>query len=132
MTMEDQHDVDCGCEEYNELSRRQFVAAGAGMSALAFFPDWLPRISLAKTYAANRDVIVSVFLRGGADGLSLCAPFADPAYYTSRSTIAIPRPDSNAATKGINLDNFFMFPQAMSGLVPAYQAQDLLVVHATG
>jgi uncharacterized protein (DUF1501 family) len=132
MTMEDQHDVDCGCQEYNELSRRQFVAAGAGMSALAFFPDWLPRISLAKSYAANRDVIVSVFLRGGADGLSLCAPFADPAYYTSRSTIAIPRPDSNAATKGINLDNFFMFPQAMSGLVPAYQAQDLLVVHATG
>lgn len=130
--MEDQHDVDCGCQEYNELSRRQFVAAGAGMSALAFFPDWLPRISMAKSYAANRDVIVSIFLRGGADGLSLCAPFADPAYYTSRSTIAIPRPDSNVATKGINLDNFFMFPQAMSGLVPAFQAQDLLVVHATG
>jgi len=130
--MEDQHDVDCGCQEYNELSRRQFVAAGAGMSALAFFPDWLPRISLAKSYAANRDVIVSIFLRGGADGLSLCVPFADPAYYTSRTTIAIPRPDSNSATKGINLDNFFMFPQAMSGLVPAYQAQDLLVVHATG
>lgn len=130
--MDDQHDADCGCQEYNELSRRQFVAAGASMSALAFFPDWLPRISLAKNYAANRDVIVSVFMRGGADGLSLCAPFADANYYTSRSTIAIPRPDASAATKGINLDNFFMFPQALSGLVPAFQATDLLVVHATG
>jgi uncharacterized protein (DUF1501 family) len=132
MTMDDQHNADCGCEEYNELSRRQFVAAGAGMSAIAMFPDWLPKIAMAKNYAANRDVIVSVFLRGGADGLSLCAPFADANYYASRSTIAIPRPDSSAATKGINLDNFFMFPQAMSGLIPAFQATDLLVVHATG
>jgi uncharacterized protein (DUF1501 family) len=132
MTMEDQHDDDCGCQEYNELSRRQFVAAGASMSALAFFPDWLPKISMAKNYAANRDIIVSIFMRGGADGLSLCVPFADPAYYTSRSTIAIPRPDATSANKGINLDSFFMFPQAMAGLVPAYQAQDLLVVHATG
>jgi uncharacterized protein (DUF1501 family) len=130
--MSNEHDADCGCQEYNELSRRQFVAAGASMSALAVFPDWLPKISMAKNYAANRDIIVSVFMRGGADGLTLCAPFADPAYYTSRSSIAIPRPDANAATKGINLDNFFMFPQALANLVPAFTAQDLLVVHATG
>src|SRR4029078_12552803 len=92
-----------------------------------------------KAYASNRDIIVSVFMRGGADGLSLCVPFADPNYYTSRTTIAIPKPDATAATKGINLDGFFMFPQAMTGnaagtggLMPAFQATDLLVVHATG
>ena len=130
--MDDQHEADCGCQEYNELSRRQFVVGSAGLSAMAVFPDWLPKIVMSKNYAANRDIIVSVFMRGGADGLSLCVPFADANYYTSRSTIAIPRPDSSAATKGINLDNFFMFPQAMSGLVPAFQGQDLLVVHATG
>ena len=118
--MDDQHEIDCGCQEYNELSRRQFVGAAAGVSAAAFFPDWLPKIVMSKNYASNRDIIVSVFMRGGADGLSLCVPFADANYYTSRSTIAIPRPDSTAATKGINLDNFFMFPQAMAGLVPAY------------
>jgi uncharacterized protein (DUF1501 family) len=78
-------------------------------------------------------------MRGGADGLSLCVPFADANYYGSRSTIAIPRPDSSAATKGVNLDGFFMFPQAMAGgaagtggLLPAFQATDLLIVHATG
>lgn len=129
--MDDQHE-DCGCQEYNELSRRQFIGAAAGLSAFAFFPDWLPKVVMAKNYASNRDVIVSVFMRGGADGLSLCAPFADNNYYSSRSTIAIPRPDSSAATKGINLDNFFMFPQAMAGLVPAYQSTDLLIVHAAG
>jgi hypothetical protein len=40
---------------------------------------------------------------------------------------------------GIDLDGFFMFPQAMAGgaagtggLVPAFKATDLLIVHATG
>jgi len=137
--MDDQHDADCGCQEYNELSRRQFLATSAGVSAAAFFPAWLPKIVMAKNYASTRDIIVSVFQRGGADGLSLCVPFADPNYYTSRSTIAIPRPDSSSTNKGINLDGFFMFPQAMAGgaagmggLIPAFKASDLLVVHATG
>ena len=116
--MSEEHDAsacDTGCSEYNELSRRQFVGAAAASSAMAFFPAWLPRVVLAESFAGTRDIIVSVFLRGGADGLSLCVPFGDASYYTSRSTIAVPRPDSSAVTKGIALDNFFAFPQAMGG-----------------
>ncbi|HEU4720296.1 MAG TPA: twin-arginine translocation signal domain-containing protein, partial [Gemmatimonadaceae bacterium] len=123
---------DTGCTEYQALSRRQFVGAAAATGATAFFPSWLPKVVLAQSSASTRDIIVSIFMRGGTDGLSLCVPFADANYYASRSTIAIPRPDSTAANKGIALDNFFAFPQAMSGLMPAYTAQDLLVVHATG
>ncbi len=130
--MDDQHDPDCGCEEYNELSRRQFLGSAAGLSAAALFPAWLPKIVMSKSHASNRDIIVSIFMRGGADGLSICVPFTDPNYYASRTTTAIPRPDSSLATKGINLDGTFMFPQAMAGLVPAYAGNDLLVVHATG
>ena len=137
--MDDQHDADCGCQEYNELSRRQFLAASAGISAAALFPAWLPKVVMSTGFASDRDIIVSVFMRGGADGLSIAVPFADPAYYTSRSTIAIPQPDSTASTHGIDLDGFFMFPQAMAGgadgtggLVPAFLAKDLLIVHATG
>jgi uncharacterized protein (DUF1501 family) len=126
------HTADCGCQEYNELSRRQFLGAAAAGTAASMFPAWLPKIVLGKTYASNRDVIVSVFLRGGADGLAMVAPYADPAYYTSRPTIAIPRPDATDANKGIDLDGFFAFAAGMSGLVPAFKAQDLLVVHATG
>ena len=129
------HD-DCACNEYNELSRRQFIA---GSTAAAFgatmiapiFPAWLPQVTLAQSQA-SRDVIVSIFLRGGADGLSLCVPFFDANYYAGRPNIAIPRPDSTATNKGIALDNSFAFPQAMSGLMPAYTAGNLLVVHATG
>ena len=130
--MDDRHDADCGCEEYNELSRRQFLGRAAGVSAAAVFPAWLPKIVMSKGFASDRDIIVSVFMRGGADGLSIVAPFADPTYYSSRPTIAIPRPDSGLATKGIALDSLFMFAPAMAGLVPAFAATDLLVVHATG
>ena len=131
--MDESPNDDCGCQEYNELSRRQFVGTAATMSAAALFPAWLPKIVLAKS-ASSRDIIVSVFMRGGADGLSLVAPFAEPNYYTSRPTIAVPRPDDNTkvSTRGINLDGFFMLPQGMAGLVPAFTLKDLLIVHATG
>lgn len=132
--MTDHEELDCtGCAEYQELSRRQFVTGAAAAAGAVAFPAWLPRVVLAKSYASTRDVIVSVFQRGGADGLTLCVPFADPAYYTARPTIAIPRPDStNTATRGIALDDFFALPQGMAGLYPAYLATDLLFVHATG
>jgi uncharacterized protein (DUF1501 family) len=126
------HDADCGCQEYNELSRRQFIGAAAAGTAASMFPAWLPKIVLGKTFASNRDVIVSIFLRGGADGLALVAPYADSAYYAARPTIGIPRPDSGDANKGIDLDGFFAFAAGMSGLVPAFTAKDLLVVQATG
>lgn len=122
-----------GCTEYNELSRRQFVTWSAGAAFLAtVLPPWLPRVVLAESYASNRDVIISIFMRGGADGLSIVAPFADPEYYAGRPTIAIPRPDSTSAAKGIALDDRFAFPQAMSSLVEAYTAGELLLIHGTG
>ena len=123
-----------GCEEYRALSRRQFVGgAGTAFAAAALHPAWLPKVVLASTYVSTRDVMVSVFQRGGADGMSVCVPFGDPNYYTLRPTIAIPRPDATTpATRGIALDNFFAFPQAMAGLVPAYLNADLLVLHAIG
>jgi uncharacterized protein (DUF1501 family) len=129
-----EHD-DCGCQEYNELSRRQFIGGAIMIGSTVFepiFPAWLPKVVLAESEDTTRDVIVSIFLRGGSDGLTLCVPFSDNDYYTSRSTIAIPRPDSSATNRGIALDNNFAFPQAMGALVPAFQAGNLLVVHATG
>lgn len=132
--LQDLHDAcDTGCQEYNRLSRRGFLgAAGASMYAVTGFPDWLPKVVLAETYASSRDVIVSVFLRGGADGLSLVVPFGDANYYTARPTIAVPRPDSANANRATALDDYFGLPPAMTPLVPAYRAGHLLVVHAAG
>ncbi|MGQ0766883.1 MAG: DUF1501 domain-containing protein [Gemmatimonadota bacterium] len=135
--MNDQSHDACACNEYNELtSRREFLgrasASGGAAMLMWAYPEWLPRVSFADSHVADRDIIVSIFLRGGADGLTLCVPFGDPLYYTGRPTIAIPRPDTTNANRGIALDNFFAFPQGMRFLVPAYQAGNLLVVHGAG
>ena len=120
---------DCqACDEYRQLSRREFVARGTATAVALSVPAWLPRVTYAQS-ASSRDVLVSIFLRGGADGLSLVAPMgrAGEAITTSlRPTIAIPPVTANA------LDGFFGFPPAMAALLPAYQSGQLLVVHATG
>ena len=52
MTDQFDHDDSCGCQEYRELSRRQFVGAAAGIygaaAAAAVFPEWLPKVVLAQ------------------------------------------------------------------------------------
>lgn len=137
MTDQFEHDAECGCSEYRELSRRQFVeTAGLGAAgvAAAYFPEWLPRVVLAQSQASDRDVIVSIFQRGGADGLNLLVPFGDAAYYTGRTTIALPRPDANvpADQRITDVDGFFGFAPAMASLVPAYSDGFLLPIHAVG
>jgi uncharacterized protein (DUF1501 family) len=120
------------CTEYNDISRRQFLS-GTGKAALALgaMSTLLPRVSMAQS-ASSRDTIVSVYLRGGCDGLSLCVPYAEDNYYNFRTTIAVPRPDSTALNKAIDLDGFFGISPAMSPLLDAYAAGHLLFVHATG
>src|SRR5436190_3620068 len=92
---------DCqGCHEYQELSRRQFLAATGGTAMAFTIPAWLPRVAYAQDFS-SRDIVISIFLRGAADGLTLCVPYAESAYYTARPdvpgqpTVAvnIPRPD---------------------------------------
>ncbi|MEI6740688.1 MAG: DUF1501 domain-containing protein [Gemmatimonadaceae bacterium] len=95
-------------------------------------PSWFPHVELATAENGARDVLVTIFLRGGADGLSMVAPFGDASYYDGRPTIAIPRPDSRAQGRGLALDDFFMLPAALQALVPAYRAGNLLALQAVG
>jgi len=126
------HAFDHACDEYKALSRREFVARTTATAVALSVPAWLPRVTYAQTENSDRDVLISIFLRGGADGLTLVPPFGDPSYYSLRPTIAIPRPDSGSATPALSLDGFFGLPTAMSSLVPAYQSGQLLIVHAAG
>lgn len=127
---DEQHSA--GCQEYNSLARRDFLWRAGGIGIAAMLPSWLPNVVLAQS-ASSRDVIVSVFLSGGCDGMSLVVPFGDPDYYTGRPTIAVARPDAaGTGPKATALDNFFGFSPGMAPLMPAYTAGDLLVAHATG
>jgi uncharacterized protein (DUF1501 family) len=125
-----------GCPEYDRISRRRFLGLGAGAFVAAALPAWLPRVALADigspAGSAVRDVLVSVSLRGGADGLTLCPPFGDEGYYALRPTLAVPRPDSSSPHRALNLDGFFGFAPSLRPLLDLYQDGSLLVVHATG
>lgn len=119
------------CSEYMHLSRRSFLRVGGGAAVLAAVgaPAWLPRVAYAHPGSPSaRDVLIVVFLRGGADGLTLCAPAGESAYYTHRPKLAI-KPD----TPGVkDLDGFFILPPGMAALHEAYKAKHLAVVHAAG
>ncbi len=119
-----------GCNEYNQLSRRQVLKAGVAAGALATVP-WLPQVAFGQA-GGSRDVMIVLFLGGGMDGLNVCVPYGDPHYYTNRPTIAVPRPDSTAALKAIDLDGFFGLPPGLAPLKQIYTDGKLAFVHATG
>ena len=121
-----------GCSEYHRLSRRHFLGLTSGALAAAAVPGWLPRVVLAQEHAGDRDVIVSIFLRGGADGLTLCVPHAESSYYQLRPTLAVPDPDSSDPNRATDLDGFFGLPPAMTPLLEAYQDGALALIHACG
>jgi uncharacterized protein (DUF1501 family) len=121
-----------GCAEYNELTRREFLARTTAAAVVLSSPAWLPQVAYAQAEDTTRDIIVSVFLRGGADGLTLVPPYLEPAYYSLRPNIAVPRPDSSAPNKAVDLNGTFGLAPAMASLLPAYQAGQLLVIHAVG
>jgi len=122
------------CNEYQMLERRALLKSAWKMGAAAALsaPAWLPRMAFAEDEDSSRDLIVCVFLRGGADGLSTCVPHGDDEYYAARNVLAIPRPDAAAAQKAIDLDGFFGLPPAFAPLKPIYDAGELAIVHASG
>jgi uncharacterized protein (DUF1501 family) len=122
----------------NILSRRDILKGGAALSALAatsaLWKPWMPRLSFARN-GVQGDVMVCVFLRGGADGLNVIVPHGDNDYYAARPTLAIARPDDSSADAGrrsLDLDGFFGLHPALSPLHPIFKGGGMAAVHATG
>lgn len=77
------------------LDRRSFLARGAGLAlavygGAAFLPRALEEGIAAATAAGPQKVLVSVFLDGGADSLSMLFPDGDPLYRKLRPRLALP------------------------------------------
>jgi len=102
-----------------------------GISA-SLFPAWMPRLAFsAPGQSTNGDVLVSIFLRGGLDGLAAVAPYTDGAYYYDpRPTTAVPAPGSTNG--GINLDGQFALHPSLGPFKTLYDAGQLAIVHACG
>jgi uncharacterized protein (DUF1501 family) len=97
-------------------------AAALGLGALA--P--LAGLSLAGAARPGGPRLVLVILRGGMDGLSAVPAPGDPAFADARGALG------RFAQPSLPLDTLLALHPALSGLHGMYQAQELLVVHATG
>ena len=71
-------------------------------------------------------ILVVVFLRGGADGLTLVPPIGDDRYYASRPTLAVkPR-------EAIALNDYFAIHQSLRPLLPHYESGEMAIMHGCG
>ncbi|MGH7528975.1 MAG: DUF1501 domain-containing protein [Gemmatimonadales bacterium] len=96
-------------------TRRDFIG-GTGLAvATAFLP---PALSFPG------HTLVCVFLRGGADGLSLVVPHGDPRYRRARPTSAVPRV--------IDLDGYFGLHPGLEPLLAWWRHRQLLIAPAAG
>jgi uncharacterized protein (DUF1501 family) len=87
--------------------------------------------AVAATPKSSKRVLVAIFQRGGADGLSMVPPVGDPGYYALRPTLAIPQPGSGELP-AIKLDDTFGLHPALAPLKRFYDAGCLAFVHAVG
>lgn len=70
--------------------------------------------------------LVVIFLRGGADGLSIVPPYAMDAYYRARPTLAIAKRDV------IDLDGVFGLHARMKSLMPHWERGAMRIVTGAG
>ena len=107
---------------------RRTVLAGLGLAGGVGALDVLVggnRVRAATT-GGDGNVLVTVFLRGGMDGLSTVVPHGDPGYAAARPTIAVPR------TSLLHANATFGLAPAMAALSPLWSAGQVAAVHATG
>src|SRR5947207_1512176 len=100
---------------FDTIKRRELLKK-SGVLALGMlsFPAWMPRIAFRDPSAVGtkQDVLVVIFMRGGADGLNIVVPHGDRDYYKYRHSLAIKQPNGKNSQSVINLDGFFgLLPQ---------------------
>ena len=115
------------------MLRRIFVKnGGLAVVGMGTVPAFLCRAALAASPAEGRKkVLVTIFQRGGADGLNIVVPFGDKDYYANRPAIAIPAPVKDKPSAR-DLDGFFGVHPLLEPLLPIYKKGNLAVIHAAG
>ncbi|ATB33898.1 DUF1501 domain-containing protein [Melittangium boletus] len=106
------------------VSRRSLLQA----SGLTLVPSFLARAA-EQVPGGRRRVLVTLFLRGGVDGLSLVPPVGDADYHRARPTLALPASGEGAA---LRLDDTFGLHPGLAPLMPLWSGGSLAVVHAVG
>ncbi|MCI0490819.1 MAG: DUF1501 domain-containing protein [Blastocatellia bacterium] len=117
------------------VTRRYFLkSSGVALASTALAPSFLKRTVLAGSRGSGTDrpIIIAIFQRGAADGVSMVVPFGDRSYRNARPQIAVPEPKNGNADAALDLDGFFGLHPALSPFNPIYDAGHLAIVHAVG
>ncbi|HLG16676.1 MAG TPA: DUF1501 domain-containing protein [Blastocatellia bacterium] len=118
------------------VTRRFFLkSSGVAIAGFAAVPSFLKRTALAQGVGGagkDRPIIIAIFQRGAADGVSMVVPFGDKSYGSARPQIAVPAPKSGTAGAAIDLDGFYGLHPALTAFKPIYDAGHLAIVHAVG
>ena len=107
-------------------SRRKFlknsgvVTGGIALSANTPLASALG----SRVNGQEKDIVICVFQRGGADGLNSVVPHAESEYFNLRPQTAV--------NDSIDLDGFFGLNPDLAALKPIWDAGDLGIVHAVG
>lgn len=121
----------CGCEEFQELerglTRRTFINAALALGGGLLVTDASGfQYSTAAYGAANADVIVSINMRGGMDGLMAVQPLGDPQLGVWRPNLSL------ADSQTLSLDNQFGLHPNLSNFKAFFDSGQLAVIHAVG
>jgi uncharacterized protein (DUF1501 family) len=110
------------------ITRRVFLRNSAlAVVGTAAVPMFVTRAAQgAEALTGKNKRLVVIFQRGAADGLNICVPHGEQAYYAMRPSINIPRKSV------IDLDGFFGLHPSMSAFQPLWQQKHLAIVHAAG
>jgi uncharacterized protein (DUF1501 family) len=109
------------------ITRRHLIATTLATGALA-----ATGTAFALPAATGTRVLV-VFLRGAYDAANIIVPISSDAYYQSRPTIAIARPDPANAKAALPLDrDWGLHPALTNSLYPLWQKGQLAFVPFAG
>ena len=113
------------------LSRRSLISSAAAGPLVSLMPG--VRVAMGTSDSANKNIVISLFLRFGMDGLQLVAPADDANYRDKRPYLGV-QSDGLAAGYPIDALNgvpMFIHPRA-GGLRKFYADKKLAIVHAAG
>lgn len=77
-------------------------------------------------------VLVCLFLRGGADTLSLFPPYGDDDYYRARPALAVPSPSKKVAESVLAVDDFYGMHPGLKPLFEIYKEGRIALVQGVG
>lgn len=119
---------DTCCGDFRS-SRRRVLAGMGAVAGAAVTSSMIGGAFREVAYGAtlgNPNVLVVLSLRGGADGLSLVVPHADPAYLKARPDIGVPT--DQLVARG----SYFGLHPKLAPLAPLWNGGSFGAVHAVG